>query len=297
MAIKTIDPQQLSTPVLHRLLLSAVAPRPIALASTIDAQGTINLSPFSFFNVFSANPPILIFSPSRRGRDNTVKHTYENVKAVPEVVINIVNYPMVEQMSLSSTEYDRGINEFTKAGFKAIPSETIRPPRVAESPIAFECAVDSVMELGKEGGAGNLVISRVQRIHIQEEYLNENAELDTTKLDLVARMGGNWYCRANETALFEIPKPLQNKGIGVDQLPKHVLESNVLTGNHLGRLGNTEQLPDPKTLTRLKASQEIQSILDIKDRALQIRQLHQYALKVLEDKDVDKALGILCCLD
>ncbi|WP_349267251.1 flavin reductase family protein [Flavivirga aquatica] len=213
MAIKTIDPKTIKTSELHQILLSAVAPRPIALASTVDANGHVNLSPFSFFNVFSANPPILIFSPARRGRDNTTKHTYENVKAVSEVVINIVNHNIVEQTSLSSTEYDKGINEFEKAGFTAIPSEVVTPPRVAESPVSFECTVQDVIELGDKGGAGNLVISKVERIHIQEKYLNDKGSLDTQKLDLVARMGESWYCRASGNALFEIPKPIFNKGI------------------------------------------------------------------------------------
>ena len=296
MSTRTLDPNDLNTPTLHRLLLAAVAPRPIALASTIDSNGNVNLSPFSFFNVFSANPPILIFSPSRRGRDNTVKHTYENVKEVPEVVINIVNYAIVEQMSLSSTEYDREIDEFTKAGFTAIPSEKIQPPRVAESPISFECVVDSVVELGKEGGAGNLVISRVQRIHIQEQYLNDNSALDTKKLELVARMGESWYCRANSAALFEIPKPIFNKGIGVDQLPGHVLDSAILTGNHLGRLGNMEQLPNAAAIATLKASEKMKSILVLENRTIQLRELHTYALTAIDDKDMDTALQILCCL-
>ena len=238
--ITSLDPNSLSASQVHKILLTAVAPRPIAFASTIDAEGNVNLSPFSFFNVFSANPPIMIFSPARRVRDNTAKHTLENVKEVKEVVINTVNFPIVEQMSLSSTEYSEGVNEFEKAGFTQIPSEVIQPPRVGEAPISFECTVDKVIELGNDGGAGNLVISRVQRIHINDDYLNEKGDLDTQKLDLVARMGESWYCRANGDALFEIPKPIFNKGIGVDQLPTHVLKSTVLNGNHLGRLGNLE---------------------------------------------------------
>ena len=297
MAIKTIDPNSLSTPELHKILLSAVAPRPIALASTIDTNGNVNLRPFSFFNVFSANPPIMVFSPSRRGRDNTTKHTFDNVKQHQEVVINIVNYAIVEQMSLSSTEYAQNVNEFEKAGFTQVPSEIVKPPRVGEAPISFECTVDNVIELGNEGGAGNLVISRVERIHINEDYLNENGDLDTQKLDLVARMGGSWFCRANGDALFEIPKPIFNKGIGVDQLPSHVLESSVLTGNHLGRLGNMEAIPSDSEIAAQKSSEKIISILKEQDALKKREALHQYALSFIEKNDLEKALSILFCLN
>ncbi len=297
MAIKTINPNSLSTPELHKILLSAVAPRPIALASTIDTNGNVNLSPFSFFNVFSANPPIMVFSPSRRGRDNTTKHTFDNVKQHQEVVINIVNYAIVEQMSLSSTEYAQDVNEFEKAGFTQVASETVKPPRVGEAPISFECIVDNVIELGSEGGAGNLVISRVERIHINEDYLNEKGDLDTQKLDLVARMGGSWYCRANGDALFEIPKPIFNKGIGVDQLPSHVLESSVLTGNHLGRLGNMEAIPSDSEIAAQKSSEKIIPILEEQDALKKREALHQYALSFIKKNDLEKALSILFCLN
>jgi len=294
--IKSIDPKTLSVPELHQLLLSAVAPRPIALASTIDAEGNVNLSPFSFFNVFSANPPILIFSPSRRGRDNTTKHTFENVKETKEVVINIANHAIVEQMSLSSTEYDDKVNEFVKAGFTQVPSETVKPPRVGEAPVSFECTVDKIIELGADGGAGNLVISRVQHIHVQTVYLNHAGKLDTKKLDLVARMGESWYCRASGDALFEIPKPIFNKGIGVDQLPKHVLESTVLTGNHLGRLGNMEYLASAESVKTLLESREIKDILKEGNALEKQKQLHKYALTAIEKNDLKKALCILSCL-
>lgn len=296
MAIKTIDPNALTTPELHKILLSAVAPRPIALASTIDQDGNVNLSPFSFFNVFSANPPIMIFSPARRGRDNTTKHTFDNVKQHQEVVINIVNYAIVEQMSLSSTEYAQGVNEFKKAGFTQVPSETVKPPRVGEAPISFECSVDTIIEFGTNGGAGNLVISRVKRIHMNEAYLAENGSLDTQKLDLVARMGGSWYCRANGDALFEIPKPLFTKGIGVDQLPSHVLKSSVLTGNHLGRLGNMESIPSGSDIATQKASENIILILEEQDVSKKREALHRYALSFIEKNDLEKALSILFCL-
>ncbi len=239
----TLDPKDLTQPEVHSYLLSAVAPRPIAFASTIDKAGNVNLSPFSFFNVFSSNPPVMIFSPARKGSDNTTKDTHHNVLEVPEVVINIVNYPIVEQMSLASTAYDQGINEFTKSGLTEIPSDIVNPPRVAESPVAFECLVDDVIALGDQGGAGNLVIARVVKIHINKAVLNQDNRIDTTKMDLVARMGGMWYTRATGDSLFQIPKPLRTKGIGVDQLPDHVKNSDILTGNDLGRLGNVEHAP------------------------------------------------------
>lgn len=239
----TVDPKEVPVPKMHGYLLGAVVPRPIAFASTVDKEGNINLSPFSFFNIFSANPPILVFSPSRRGRDNTTKHTYENILEVPEVVINIVNYSIVQQASLSSTEYDKGVNEFIKSGLTPVASERIKPPRVGESPVSFECKVNEVISLGSNGGAGNLVICEVLLAHIKEEVLDEEGRIDPVKLDAVARMGGNYYCRAQGDAIFTVPKPLTTKGIGVDQIPMPIRNSKVLTGNDLGILGNVEQLP------------------------------------------------------
>jgi flavin reductase (DIM6/NTAB) family NADH-FMN oxidoreductase RutF len=224
-------------------MLGAVAPRPIAFASTIDAEGNVNLSPFSFFNVFSANPPIMIFSPARRGRDNTTKHTYENVLQVKEVVINIVNYDIVQQMSLSSTEYAQRVNEFDKAGLTPVASETIQPPRVAESPVQFECKVNEVIALGTEGGAGNLVICEVLKMHIDEAILDADGKIDPVKLDAVSRMGGYWYGRAKE-GMFEVPKPLSRLGIGFDQLPEVIRTSKLLTGNDLAMLANVAVLPE-----------------------------------------------------
>jgi flavin reductase (DIM6/NTAB) family NADH-FMN oxidoreductase RutF len=243
MKVTSIRPGDMTQASLHALLLSAIAPRPISFASTMDREGNINLSPFSFFNIFSSNPPILIFSPSRRGRDGSNKHTYDNVVEVPECVINIVTFPMVEQMSLASSEYDKGVNEFKKAGFTEVASEMVRPPRIAESPVALECKVNQVISLGDQGGAGNLVICEVLMIHVQEKYLNEKGHLDTTKLELVGRMGEMWYVKAFGDALFEIPKPINPVGIGVDALPEHVFQSTILTGNDLGRLGNISALP------------------------------------------------------
>src|SRR5690554_3205931 len=254
-------PQDLPTAKLHGYLLGAVSPRPIAFASTMDKEGNINLSPFSFFNVFSARPPILIFSPARRGRDNTTKHTYENVLEVPEVVINIVSFHMVQQTSLASTEYGKGINEFEKAGFTELASDIVGPPRVAEAPVQMECRVKDVIALGEQGGAGNLVICEVVKLHIRKDILDENGAIDPFKIDTVARLGGNWYTRAKE-GLFQVPKPLTTHGMGVDSLPEEVRYSKVLTANDLGMLGNIENFPDKEEiLTFINTSEEIKGIV------------------------------------
>ena len=289
----TLEPADLNTPQLHGYLLAAIAPRPISFASTIDLQGNVNLSPFSFFNVFSSNPPIMIFSPARRGRDNTTKHTYQNIKEVPETVINIVNYAMVEQTSLASTEYDRGINEFQKAGFSEIASEKVKPPRVGEAPVSFECTVDKVIELGDKGGAGNLIISRVVLIHIRKEYLSENGQLDTTKLDLVGRMGANWYCRASGAALFEIPKPQLTKGIGVDQLPVAVQNSRILTGNLLGRLGNAAKIPGKDEIEKVKSLSQVKGLITETNSETRQDGLHSLAKDFLQAGETEKALAVL----
>ena len=239
----SINPKDLEIPQLHRYLLGAIGPRPIAFASTIDAEGNRNLAPFSFFNVFSANPPILIFSPARSGRTNTTKNTHDNVKTVPEVVINVVTYDMVHQMSLTSSPFEAGVDEFEKAGFTPIASDTIRPFRVKESPVQIECKVLEIKELGQKGGAGNLIICEVQKIHIDERVLDENQMVDQKKIDLVSRMGGNWYCRANDTSMFEVDKPITTIGVGVDSLPINIRTSSQLTGNDLGILGNMQTIP------------------------------------------------------
>ncbi|MDO6473504.1 flavin reductase family protein [Maribacter sp. 1_MG-2023] len=288
--INSIDPNSISQQELHGYLLSAVAPRPICFASTIDKDGNVNLSPFSYFNLFSVNPPIMIFSPSRRGRDNTTKHTLENVLEVKETVINIVNYDMVEQMSLSSTEYGDGVNEFVKAGFTQVPSDKVKPPRVGEAPVAFECVVDQVIALGDGPGAGNLVLAKVVQIHVKKAFLDAEGKLDTPKLDLVARMGGNWYCRANGDALFEIPKPIRTKGIGVDMLPEAVQNSTVLTGNNLGRLGNLEQLPTKEAIAKITEHAEVKSILNGDES---ITALHKLAQQWLADGKTEDALALL----
>lgn len=287
----TIDPKEVSVGKMHGYLLGAVAPRPIAFASTVDKEGNVNLSPFSFFNCFSANPPILVFSPARRVRDNTTKHTYENVLEVPEVVINIVNYSMVEQMSLASTEYDKGIDEFVKSGLTPVRSERVKPPRVGESPAAFECKVIEVKPLGKEGGAGNLIICEVILAHIKNDILDENAIIDPFKLDAVARMGGNWYCRAQSDAIFEIPKPLTTLGIGVDQIPSRIRNSMVLTGNNLGRLGNIESLPAGEEVIAFASDKEVDAIIS-KSSNVEV-DLHKLAQKYLDKGDITTAWKVL----
>lgn len=267
-----VDPKAISTPELHAYLLASVAPRPICFASTVDANGKVNLSPYSFFNVFSANPPILVFSPARRVRDNTIKHTLENVQETGEVVVNIVNYAIVQQMSLSSTEYPKEVNEFVKAGLTEVPSIKVQPPRVKEAPVQMECKVNDVIALGTEGGAGHLVICEVVQLHIDESILDANGKIDSKKLDPVARMGGNWYSRAID-GMFEVEKPLRTLGVGVDALPKGIKESRVLTGNDLGRLANVEQLPQGTVAT---------------DEAT-----HKKAHALLEEDKVDEAWKIL----
>jgi len=238
----SIDPKEIASAKLQGYLQSSVGPRPIAFASTVDVKGKPNLSPFSFFNVFSSNPPILIFSPARRVRDNTIKHTLINCKNTKEVVINVVNFDIVQQASLSSTEYGDGVNEFLKAGLTMLKSDKVKPFRVKESPVQFECKINDIIELGTEGGAGNLIICEVIKLHISEEILDKNGNIDQVKIDLVSRMGGNWYSRSNK-GLFEIPKPLTTLGIGVDNIPEFIKNSNIFNGNDLGMLGNVEALP------------------------------------------------------
>ena len=272
----SIIPSEIATGKLHSYLLGAVGPRPIAFASTIDERGIPNLSPFSFFNVFSANPPILIFSPARRVRNNTTKHTLDNVLKIKEVVINIVNYELVQQMSLASTEYGEKENEFIKAGLTMLDSDLVRPYRVAESPVQFECKVTKVEALGKEGGAGNLVFSEVVKMHLHETILDENGSIDQFKIDQVARMGGNWYSRANK-GMFEVPKPLSRLGIGVDNIPEEIKSLRMLSGNDLGLLGNIEKIPDKKDIEEfLDANDQIRSIVKNKDSAELLKITREY---------------------
>ena len=293
----SIDPKTVPTSVLHSYLLGAVAPRPIAFASTIDKHGNPNLAPFSFFNVFSANPPIAVFSPARSGRTGQTKHTYDNIKEVPEVVINVVNYDMVQQMSLASTEYPKGVNEFEKAGFTPLASELIKPFRVKESPAQLECKVKQVIELGDKGGAGNLIICEIVMLHINEDVLDANKQIDPAKIDLVARLGGNWYSRTNKTALFEVAKPIANMGIGIDQIPAPIKNSTVLTGNTLGQLGNVEKLPSSEELAEFKKSSTVIETLtkyNTNNKELQL-QLHTIAKELLDKGNVDEAWKVLLC--
>src|SRR5690554_3576998 len=285
----SILPQDLSTAKLHGYLLGAVSPRPVAFASTIDKKGNVNLSPFSFFNVFSAKPPILVFSPARRGRDNTTKHSYENVLEEPEVVINIVSFDMVQQTSLASTEYAKGINEFKKAGFTELSSDIVKPPRVAEAPVQLECKVNDVISLGKEGGAGNLVICEVVKLHIKEDVLDENGAIDPFKIDTISRLGGNWYSRAKE-GLFEVAKPLTTLGVGVDALPEEVRYSKILTGNDLGVLGNVEDFPNSEEInTFIGASEELKDIANSGNVDI----IHKKAQEFLNKGEVEKAWKLL----
>ena len=259
--MKTISPSDLNNFELQTLLQTAIAPRPIALASTVDKDGNVNLSPFSFFNMFSSNPPIAIFSPARRVRDNTTKHTLENVLEVPEVVIGIVNYKIVQQISLASTEYGKEVNEFVKAGLTMKDADLVKPKLIEECPVNLECKVLEIKHLGTQGGAGNLVICEVIKIHVQEEYLNEEGNLDQKKLDLVARLGGSWYSRNNESNLFDVPKPLVTKGIGFDRLPDEIKLSTIFTGNDLGMLANNEDLPEGDFTSDEEIHREAQKLL------------------------------------
>ncbi|MCH2231010.1 MAG: flavin reductase family protein [Crocinitomicaceae bacterium] len=286
----TIDPKEIAVPKLHHYLLGAVGPRPIAFASTVDADGNDNLAPFSFFNVFSANPPILIFSPARSGRTNTTKDTYNNVKVHAEVVINVVNYEIVHQMSLASSPFAPGVSEFEKAGFTSIESETVKPKRVAESPVQFECKVTEVKELGDQGGAGNLVICEVQRIHIDEAVLNDDNMIDQHKIDLVSRMGGNWYCRADEKSMFEITKPITSIGVGFDQLPEDIKNSSILTGNDLGQLAGIEELPNETDVNEFKLLELSDLFVNLEDDAVQLeKELHSKAKEHLAKNELEDA--------
>lgn len=291
----SFKPSDVSVPHLHAFLQSGVAPRPIAFVSSMDAAGVQNLSPFSFFNIFGSNPPIAIFSPARRVRGNTIKHTLENVREVPEVVINIVNYPMVQQTSLASTEYAKGVNEFEKSGFTAIPSETVRPARVKESPMQLECEVMQVIETGTEGGAGNLIVCKIKMVHVSENVLGADGQIDQQKIDLVARLGGNWYVRASGDALFEVAKPLTTIGIGVDALPEKIRLSSTLTGNDLGRLGNTEQLPTTEEINEFVQSGSAEEIC--REFGLSYGEIgtrsHELAHKLLEKERVEEAWKVL----
>ena len=281
----SINPKEIPTGKLHGYLLGAVAPRPIAFASTIDEKGTPNLSPFSFFNVFGSNPPTMIFSPARRVRDNTTKHTLQNVEKIKEVVINVVNFDIVQQMSLSSSEYPEGVNEFEKAGFTMLASDEVKPYRVAESPVQFECKVTDIIYTGDQGGSGNLIVCEVLKIHIHKTVLDEDEMIDQHKIDLVARAGGSYYTRARD-GFFEIPKPISPLGIGIDQIPLEIRNSSVLTGNNLGMLGNIAVLPTDEDVDNF-AKEHPQFI------GLEMVKKHTFAQQYLEKNDVESAWKVL----
>jgi len=286
----TIDTTETKNPKLHHYLLGSVGPRPICFASTIDKNGVRNLAPFSFFNVFSSNPPIAVFSPARSGRTGQQKDTYNNVKEVPEVVINIVDYSMVHQMSLASSPYNPNEDEFIKSGLTAIESEVVKPWRVKESPVQMECKVNEVIELGEGGGAGNLIVCEILKIHIKESILDENQTIDQKKIDLVARMGGDWYCRADDNSMFEIKKPITTRGIGVDAMPREVVASNILTGNDIGQLGGIESLPNETEVNDYKLIELVELFVSLEDVPEKLeKELHIRAKHLLKENKLTEA--------
>ncbi len=285
----TINPKDTPQPTLHQYLLGSIGPRPIAFASTINENGLPNLSPFSFFNVFSSNPPILIFSPARRGRDNSTKHTLQNAEKTRECVINIVNWNIVEQMSLASAEYPNGVNEFIKSGLTPIASEMVKPFRVKESPVQMECKVNDIIALGNGGGAGNLIICEVVLMHINENILDVEGKISPQKIDQVARMGGSWYSRANK-GLFELPQPTRHLGIGFDQLPSDILHSKILSGNDLAKLAGVEQLPDETSVNEFKLLDLAELFIEFENDSVTLEQrLHALAKEFLNANQLSEA--------
>ncbi|WPP53567.1 flavin reductase family protein [Catalinimonas niigatensis] len=293
--MKSIYPADVSARDFYSYMVSAVVPRPIAFVSSISADGKVNLSPFSFFNAVSAKPPILIFAPVNSMRDNSTKNTLDNVLEHDEVVINIVNHTILEQMSLTSTAYPKGVNEFAKSGLTEAPSQLVKPPRVAESPVAFECKVKQVIALGEEGGAGNLVICEVLLVHIHEEILDEKGSIHPQKLDAIGRMGGNFYCRASGDAVFEVIRPVKEHGIGVDQLPEAIRKSKILTGSNLAKLGNVSAIPDPTSAQKYASDPLIQqtSKQHTNSPADLAEAMHRLAQKFLEEGEMEKAWAAL----
>lgn len=291
-----IDFSKITTAEKQQWLNHAVAPRPICFASTIDKEGNVNLSPFSFFNLFSSQPPIVIFSPARRVRDNTTKHTLQNVQEVPECVINIVDYAMVQQASLASCEFPKGVDEFIKAGFTKEPASMVTLPMVKEAKIKLECKVIEVKSLGEEGGAGQLVIAEVICMHVDESILGNDGKIDQRKLHLVARLGGDWYCKVDETNLFKVPKPNTQLGIGIDALPAGIRSSNILTGNHLGMLGNVHELPGINPAFDDKQLKNIIQYFSINPGEME-NELHKYAATLLNQGKVTEAWQVLLAGD
>jgi flavin reductase (DIM6/NTAB) family NADH-FMN oxidoreductase RutF len=291
----TLDLEDLKPSEKQYWLQHVIAPRPVCFASTIDKQGNVNLSPFSFFNLFSSNPPIVIFSPGRRIRNNTTKHTLDNVLEVPEVAINIVTYDMVQQTSLASCEFPKGVNEFIKTGFTPQPATIIKPPMVKESKVKMECRVIEVKPLGNEGGAGNLIICEVMRMHIDDSLLDQNKKIDQRKINHIARLGGDWYCVVNETNLFQVEKPNTQMGIGMDALPSAIRTSKIFTGNHLGQLANVHEMPviDP-SFDDAHLKQVIQ-YYGINPADME-KELHEYAKKLLNEGRVKEAWQVLLAI-
>jgi len=286
----SIDFSEIGLPKSHHYLLGAIGPRPICFASTLDDKGNPNLAPFSFFNVFSSNPPIAIFSPSRSGRTGEHKDTFNNVKKTKEVVINLVDFKMAEQMSLASSPYSPEIDEFIKSGLTPIKSEKIKPFRVKESPIQLECEIIEIKELGNEGGAGNLIICKILKMHIAKRLLNDKQMIDQEKLDLIARMGGDWYCRTDKNSMFEIKKPMTSKGIGFDELPNEILNSSILSGNDLGKLAGIETLPDETKVNDFKLIELSDVFLKYEDNASALeKELHQKAKDFLLNNELEAA--------
>ena len=290
---KTIDPNNLSTGEIHKILLSSVTPRPIALASTVDSNGNVNLSPFSYFNVFSAAPPVLIFSPANRVTDNSKKDTLANVNETKEVVINLVDKNIVEPTSLSSVYYEKGVDEFIKSGLTKISSTKVSPPRVLESPISFECKVNDIISLGSGGGAGNLIICEIIMIHVNNELLDPHGDIDPLKLELVARMGGNYYLDIKPENLFEIKKPVGVNAIGVDNLPNHVTKANILSKNDLARLGNIEIIPETKDVNEFIKSNRLEKIISLEDEKEKIISIHKKVKEFLGQDDLVSATLML----
>jgi len=291
-----LDLKDLKTAEKQYYLQHVVAPRPVCFASTVDKAGNVNLSPFSFFNLFSSNPPVVIFSPSRRVRDNTIKHTLENVMEVPEVVINIVTYEMIHQVSLASCEYPKELNEFAKAGFTPEPATLVKPPMVKESKVKMECKVIEVKALGNEGGAGNLVICEVLRMHIDDSLVDENKKMDQRKIHHIARLGGDWYCKVDESNLFTVPKPNTELGIGVDALPPSIRNSKILTGRHLGQLANVNELPVIEPSFDDAHLKNIIQYYSINPDEME-RELHSYAKKLLDEGKAKEAWQVLLALN
>lgn len=289
-----VDPKKYKPSEFHAYMLDAVAPRPIAFASTIDKNGNPNLSPFSFFNAFGSNPPLLVFSPALSGRTGGTKNTLDNIREIDEVVINVVSYSMVQQTSLASSEYAKGVNEFVKAGFTPVASELVKPFRVKESPVQMECKVMQVIQTGVRGGAANLILCEILLMHINDDVLDENQKIDPVKIDQVARMGGNWYSRAAK-GLFEVPKPLAAAGMGIDLLPERVRASKILTGNDLGLLGNSHEMPSEEVLKAYSERADVKKLIDAvnADPSHKEEILHLAAHQLLADGKAEEALMLL----